>query len=49
MTNSGTGPVTVDGTLVVGSVDLNGLPSRITVNGDAATAPRAPMLVHLTG
>jgi Flp pilus assembly protein TadG len=48
LTNSGAGPVTVNGTLVVGSVALSGVPSTITVNGNAATAPRAPMLLHLT-
>jgi Flp pilus assembly protein TadG len=48
LTNSGAGPVTVNGTLVVGSITFSGVPSTITVNGNAATAPRAPMLVHLT-
>jgi len=48
LTNSGAGPLTVNGTVVVGSVTLNGVPSRITVNGAAATAPRGAMLVHLT-
>jgi Flp pilus assembly protein TadG len=48
LTNSGAGPATVNGTVVVGSVNFSGVPSRITVNGAAATAPRGPMLVHLT-
>jgi Flp pilus assembly protein TadG len=48
LTNSGAGPATVNGTVVVGSVTFSGVPSQITVNGAAATAPRGPMLVHLT-
>jgi hypothetical protein len=46
--NSGTGPLTVAGTLVVGSADLNGVPSTVRVNGERAYADLAPMLVHLT-
>jgi hypothetical protein len=48
LTNSGTGPLTVNGTVVVASVTFSGIPSRMTVNGASATAPRPPMLVHLT-
>jgi Flp pilus assembly protein TadG len=48
LTNNGTGPLTVNGTLVVKSVNLSGVPSQVNVNGATAIAPRAPMLVHLT-
>jgi hypothetical protein len=46
--NNGAGPLTVDGTMVVGSVDLRGVPATVNINEENAFADLPPFLVHLT-
>jgi hypothetical protein len=48
LTNNGTGPLTINGTLVVGSILLDGVPSRIVVTGADVTGPPGDTGVHLT-
>jgi hypothetical protein len=48
LTNNGTGPLTINGTLVVGAVRLDGVPSRIIVTGPDVSAPTGDRRVHLT-
>jgi len=48
LTNNGTGPLTVNGTLVVGSILLDGVPSRIVVTGPDVSTPAGDRRVHLT-
>jgi hypothetical protein len=48
LVNNGNGPLTVGGTLVVGRVDLHGVPSTINVNQSNTVADLPPALVHLT-
>ena len=48
LTNSGTGPLTINGSLVIGAITLNGVPSQITVTGTGAAAPVAGAGVRLT-
>jgi Putative Flp pilus-assembly TadE/G-like len=46
--NNGTGPLTVDGSMVVGGVDLRGVPATVTITQANAFADLPPMLIHLT-
>lgn len=46
--NNGTGPLTVNGTLVVGTVDLRGVPATVNINETSAFADLPGFLVHLT-
>jgi Flp pilus assembly protein TadG len=46
--NNGTGPLTVNGTMVVGAVDLRGVPATVNINEDNAFADLPPFLIHLT-
>jgi Flp pilus assembly protein TadG len=48
LVNNGNGLLTVGGTLVVGGVDLHGVPATINVNQSNAVADLPPALVHLT-
>jgi len=47
--NNGTGPLTVNGTMVVGAVDLRGVPATVNIDEENAFADLPPFLVHLTG
>ncbi len=46
--NNGTGPLTVNGTMVVGAVDLRGVPATVNIEEENAFADLPPFLVHLT-
>jgi Flp pilus assembly protein TadG len=46
--NNGTGPLTVNGSMVVGGVDLRGVPATVTITQTNAFADLPPMLIHLT-
>jgi len=46
--NAGMGPLIVNGSMVVGAVDLQGVPATLQVNQGNAFADIPPMLVHLT-
>jgi Flp pilus assembly protein TadG len=46
--NNGTGPLLVNGTMVVGGVDLRGVPATVTITQSNAFADLPPMLIHLS-
>lgn len=46
--NAGQGPLVVNGSMVVGAVDMRGVPATLQVNQGNAFADIPPMLVHLT-
>jgi Flp pilus assembly protein TadG len=46
--NAGPGPLIVNGSMVVGAVDMGGVPATLQVNQGNAFADIPPMLVHLT-
>jgi Flp pilus assembly protein TadG len=48
LVNNGTGPLTVAGSMVVGGVDLRGVPATVTITQTNAFADLPPMLIHLT-
>jgi Flp pilus assembly protein TadG len=46
--NTGPGPLIVNGSLVVGAVDMRGVPATVQVTQTNAFADIPPMLIHLT-
>jgi hypothetical protein len=46
--NNGNGPLTINGSLVVGGVDLRGVPATVNVTQSNVFADLAATIVHLT-
>jgi hypothetical protein len=48
LVNNGTGPLTINGSMVVGGIDLRGVPATVNITQTNAFADLPPMLIHLT-
>jgi hypothetical protein len=46
--NNGTGPLTINGSMVVGGIDLRGVPATVNITQTNVFADLPPMLIHLT-